>query len=59
MAESRARIVTSLPVIFEIVTFLERHTSRDVALKWKDSLDSITKFSVLVCTEGNVRDAWQ
>ena len=59
MAESRPRIVTSVPVISEIVTFLERHTSRDVALKWKDSLDSITKFSVLVYTEGNLRDAWQ
>ena len=59
MAESHARIVTSVPVILETVTFLERHTSRDVALRWKDSLDSITNFSVLVCTEADMRDAWQ
>ncbi|MDE0125878.1 MAG: hypothetical protein OXN97_15000 [Bryobacterales bacterium] len=49
MAESRARIVT----------FLERHVSRDVALKWKDSLDSITNFRVPVCTEEDMRAAWQ
>ncbi|MDE0626799.1 MAG: hypothetical protein OXH99_10405 [Bryobacterales bacterium] len=59
MAESRARIVTFVPVIFEIVTFLERHASRDVALKWKDSLDSITNFRVPVCTEEDMRAAWQ
>ena len=57
MAESYARIVTSLPVNFETVTFLERHASRDVALEWKDSLDSITNFSVPVCIEADVRDA--
>lgn len=59
MAESHARIVTSVPVILETVTFLDRHATRDVALKWKDSLDSIQGFRVLVCTEADVRDAWQ
>lgn len=59
MAESHARIVTSVPVILETVTFLDRHATRDVALKWKDSLDSITDIRVLVCTETDMRNAWQ
>ena len=58
MSESHARIVTSVPVILEAVTFFERHVTRDVALKWKDSLDSITDFRVLTCTEADLRDAW-
>lgn len=59
MAENHARIVTSVPVMLETVTFLERNTTRDVALKWKDSLDSIRDFRVLACTEADMQDAWQ
>lgn len=59
MADCHARIVTSVPVILETVTFLDRHAARDVALKWKDSLDSIRNFRVLACSEADMRDAWQ
>ena len=59
MAESYARIVTSVPVVLETVTFIDRHATRDVALKWKDSLDSIADFRVLACTEADMREAWQ
>ena len=59
MAESHARIVTSVPVVLETVTFIDRHAARDVALQWKDSLDSITDFRVLACTEADMREAWQ
>ena len=59
MSEGHARVVTSVPVILETVTFLERNAGRDVALKWKDSLDSIAGLRVLACTEADMRDAWQ
>ncbi len=59
MTESRARVFTSVPVLLETVTFLDRHASRDVALKWKDSLDSIKEFCVLPCTEADVKKARQ
>ncbi len=59
MAESHARIVTSVPVVLETITFINRHATRDVAVKWKESLDSITDFRVLACTEADMRKAWQ
>lgn len=57
MAECRARVVTSVPVILETVRFLDRHTARDVALAWKASLDSIRNFRVLARSEADMRDA--
>lgn len=57
--DTHAQALTSVPVILETVTFLERHTARDVALKWKDSLDSVRDFRVLACAEADMREAWQ
>lgn len=59
LAASHARIVTSVPVILETVTFLDRNATRDVALQWKDALDTISNFGVLACTEADMRAAWQ
>lgn len=59
LAASHARIVTSVPVILETVTFLDCHATRDVALQWKGALDAISKFGVLASTEDDMRDAWQ
>ena len=59
LAAGHARIVTSVPVILETVTFLDRNATRDVALEWKDALDTISNFDVLECTEADMRDAWQ
>lgn len=53
-----ARIWTSVPVTLETFTFLERNTTRDVALAWKDSLDHIKRFGMLECTVADVRKAW-
>ena len=33
-----AKLHTSVPVVIETFTFLERNANRDVALTWKDSL---------------------
>lgn len=59
MVQSHARIVTSVPVILETMTFFDQHAARDVALKWKDSLDSIQNFRVLDCTEADMQGAWR
>ena len=57
LAEHHARIVTSVSVILETVTFLDRHATRDVALKWKASLDSTTNFRVLARNKDDMRIA--
>lgn len=53
-----ARTRTSVPVVLETFTFLERNTRRDVALAWKDSLDELPHFEIFNCTVADVRKAW-
>jgi uncharacterized protein len=53
-----AKLRTSVPVILETFTFLERNTTRDVALAWKDALDKIDRFGVLDCMHADVKKAW-
>lgn len=58
LIESSARLLTSVPVILETFTFLERNTRRDVALAWKDSLEQIPRFRTLECTRADMGHAW-
>lgn len=53
-----ARCRTSVPVVLETFTFLERNTTRDVALAWKDSLDEVPRLELLECTTADVAKAW-
>lgn len=55
---SGAKLRTSVPVVLETFTFLERNTTRDVALTWKDALDALDRFAVLECTSADVKKAW-
>ena len=55
---ARARLSTSVPIILETFSFLDRNTSRDVALAWKGSLDQVAGLHILDCTASDVRDAW-
>ena len=54
-----ARLYTSVPVVLETVTFLERNTARDVALAWKDSLDEVKHLRILACSVANMKQAWK
>jgi len=54
-----ARLHTSVPVVLETFTFLERNAARDVALAWKDSLDAVKRFRVLACSSADVKQAWK
>ena len=51
-------ICTSVPVVLETFTFLDRNTARDVARRWKDSLSATARLRVLDCTASDVRNAW-
>jgi uncharacterized protein len=53
-----ARVTTSVPVVLETFTFLDRNARRDVALAWKDSLRSLRWFKVLSCAPHDVEQAW-
>ena len=59
VTDAGARLHTSVPVVLETFTFLERNTTRDVALTWKDSLDDVKRLRVLACSATDVKQAWK
>ena len=54
-----ARLSTSVPVVLETFTFLDRHATRDVALAWKDSLGALKGLRVETCSLAAMQEAWQ
>jgi predicted nucleic acid-binding protein len=53
-----ARLYTSVPVILETFTFLDRNTVRDVALTWQGSLAQVTGLRILTVTPAELEEAW-
>lgn len=53
-----ARLHTSVPVVLETFTFLDRNATRDVALAWKGALTAVSRLKVLPCTAKNLERAW-
>ena len=53
-----ARFHTSVPVVLETFTFLDRNAMRDVALAWKHSLKAVPRLKVLPCTTKDLERAW-
>lgn len=49
---------TSVPVVLETFTFLDRHTRRDVALTWKHSLEAVPRLKILPSTAKDLDRAW-
>lgn len=52
------RFHTSVPVVLETFTFLDRNAVRQVALAWKDSLKTVPRLKVLPCTAKDLEAAW-
>lgn len=52
------RLTTSVPVVLETVTFLERNTSRDVALRWKDEVRALPRTRILPCGLADLEASW-
>ena len=63
MGRSDARRVrgchTSVAVLLETFTFLDRTTTRDVAVVWKNSLRTVSRLKVLPCTARDVENGWR
>lgn len=53
-----ARFVTSVPVVLETFTFLDRKGSRTLAIRWKESLATVRRMQVLDCTAHDLARAW-
>ena len=53
-----ARLFTSVPVVIETFTFLDRRGSRELALRWKASLAGLRRFEVLGVNRADLEEAW-
>ena len=58
LLDNGARLTTSVPVVLETFTFLDRNAARDVALAWKDSLAGLARFRLLECANRDLERAW-
>ncbi|MCC6211042.1 MAG: PIN domain-containing protein [Burkholderiales bacterium] len=54
-----ARLHTSIPVIVETFTFLDRNTNRDVALAWKASIYRPGTVKILACELRDLDQSWE
>ena len=53
-----AKLSTSVPVVIETFTFLERNANRDVALAWKDSIHTKGIVKLLPCDLRDLDESW-
>lgn len=53
-----AKLHTSVPVVIETFTFLERNANRDVALAWKDSIHQPGAVTILPCELRDLAQSW-
>jgi predicted nucleic acid-binding protein len=53
-----ARLHTSVPVVIETFTFLDRNANRDVALSWKESVHRPGVVNLLACELGDLQQSW-
>ncbi|MGA8054946.1 MAG: PIN domain-containing protein [Burkholderiales bacterium] len=59
LQEAGARLHTSIPVVIETFTFLERNANRDVALAWKDSIYKPGTVKILICELRDLEQSWE
>ena len=54
-----ASLYTSVPVVIETFTFLDRNANRDVALTWQDSLYRTRAAKILPCELRDLENSWE
>ena len=59
LASTGAKLHTSVSILVETFTFLDRNTTRNVALAWKDSLKVVPRLRVLPCPSRDLEQAWK
>lgn len=54
-----AKLHTSVPVVIETFTFLDRNANRDVALAWKESIYEPGTVRILACELRDLEQSWE
>ena len=58
LQRTNAKLHTSIPVVIETFTFLDRNASRDVALAWKDAVYQTRTARILYCELRDLKQSW-
>jgi predicted nucleic acid-binding protein len=59
LQEGGAKLHTSVPVVIETFTFLDRNANRDVALTWKESIYQPGTARILPCERRDMEHSWE
>src|ERR1700730_1421076 len=59
LQEAGAKLHTSVPVVIETFTFLDRNANRDVALTWKESISRPGIVKILPCELHDLQQSWE
>ncbi len=59
LQEAGAKLHTSVPVVIETFTFLDRNANRDVALTWKDAISKPGVTKILTCEIRDLHQSWE
>jgi predicted nucleic acid-binding protein len=54
-----AKLHTSIPIVIETFTFLDRNANRDVALTWKEAIYKPTTVKILPCDPRDLEQSWE
>src|SRR5882724_5823958 len=56
--QAGAKLHTSVPVVIETFTFLDRNANRDVALEWKQAIHRPGAVGLLACELRDLAQSW-
>jgi uncharacterized protein len=56
--ETGAKLHTSVPIVIETFTFLDRNANRDVALTWKQAIYKASVVKILPCELRDLERSW-
>ena len=59
LRETGAKLHTSVPVVVETFTFLDRNANRDAALVWKESIYKPGTVKIVPCELRDLESAWE
>src|SRR5438105_5312914 len=54
-----AKLHSSVPIVIETFTFLDRNANRDVALAWKESIYKLGAVKILPCELRDLEQSWE
>jgi len=53
-----SRLVTSIPVVIETFTFLDRNASRQTAILWREEVTKLRQLQIVECSRADLTKSW-